>query len=34
VYDVTRTYNGSSAVVDESVSRNWSPSFPDRATNP
>ena len=34
VYDVARTFNGASTVVDESVSRNWSPSFPDRATNP
>lgn len=34
VYDATRLYNGASVVVDESVSRNWSPSFPDRVTNP
>lgn len=31
--DVNRSYAGSSVLIDESVSRNHSPSFPDAATN-
>lgn len=34
VYDAVRRYNGVSATVDESVSRNSSPSFPASPTNP
>lgn len=34
VYDVARTYNGTTATVDESVSRNTSPSFPASPTSP
>ncbi len=32
--NVTRSYAGSSVLIDESVSRNRSPSFPDVPTNP
>lgn len=34
IYDVARTYGGATATVDESVSRNASPSFPAAPTNP